>query len=506
MTARHAAALCWAATAAVAVRGITGAAQTAASLRWLRRHRPAADATAADKANHGRHVLLILPMLREQTVIAPTVDYFTALAQSWGSATIVLATTEREHHDRHGAAGRLGELAAALRRRRTVAYLSRRFAGVLPADLLGQLAEASGDPTVDYRSRVEAAFQELPSTPELAAKLAADSNGRVRHHHHPDAGAVMVHQINHAGDAELRRLASAGVAPEAVWIGVYNADSRPHPDTLDALAAAPPAARVVQQSALHTLTLGGGSGLGGAVADGAALLQSRWSLAREIPRLRAQAAQAQRRSARWPRLGHCTGHGLFVRGDLWHDVNGLPTATMNEDLAFGYQLSAAREPIHVLPLLEIADSPTTVAALVRQHRQWFFSYPQYPAAARLAAAAQRSDSRTRAWLTAQGLARGALWLGQSPAIAATLLLPAIARRHRLAAASATAALSAYLIAPAALLARSGQPGAPRRFGTREAAGILTAALISSAGPWRCLLDLARAAMGGDHLVHDKTER
>ncbi|MGC4885684.1 glycosyltransferase [Micromonospora sp. DT227] len=452
-------------------------------------------------------MLLILPMLREQTLIAPTVDHFTALAQSWGpAATLVLTTTEREHHDRQVAAARLGELAAALQRRRTVAFLSRRFADVLPTALLRQLADASGDQAADYRSRVESAFQELPSTPELAAKLAAASAGRARHHHHPDPSAVMVHQINHAVDAELRRLAAEGVAPETVWIGVYNADSRPHPQTLTALAAAPPAARVVQQSALHTLTLGAGRGLGGVVCDGAALLQSRWSLAREIPRLRAQAAQARRGPTRWPRLGHCTGHGLFVRGDLWHEVNGLPTATMNEDLAFGYQLSAAGEPIHVLPLLEVADSPTTTNALVRQHRQWFFSYPQYPAAARLAAAAERGDSRTRAWLAVQGLARGALWLGQSPAIAATLLLPAVARHRRVAAVTATAAVTAYLLAPTALLTRSGEPGAPRRCGPREAAGILGASLIFSAGPWRCLHDLARAAVDGHQLVHDKTER
>lgn len=62
----------------------------------------------------------------------------------------------------------------------------------------------------------------------------------------------------------------------------------------------------------------------------------RWRLVREIPRLRRQARQARTGRVRWPRLAHCVGHGLFVRGDEFLAWGGLPTETMNEDLAFGY--------------------------------------------------------------------------------------------------------------------------------------------------------------------------
>ncbi|MGH3785604.1 MAG: hypothetical protein ACRDRG_03435 [Pseudonocardiaceae bacterium] len=78
---------------------------------------------------------------------------------------------------------------------------------------------------------------------------------------------------------------------------------------------------------------------------------------------------------------------------------------MNEDLAFGYFACASGTPIDPMPLLEHGDSPVTLAGVVRQARQWFWSYAEYPLFARLAAARNVGDRRTRAWLTAQGLAR-----------------------------------------------------------------------------------------------------
>lgn len=492
--------MCWAAATTVAIRGVGASVHIHASLRWLGQRRP----TPSTERGR-RHVLLILPMLREQSVIADTTAYFRALAKAWGPATVVLATTEREYHDRHVAEQQLPKLAETLRQRCTAAYLRRRFTGVLPAAELAALADTSGEPSADYRPWVEDLFAGIPTTPELAAKLAASSGGIVHHHHHPGREAVMVHQINAVVTAELRQLTDSGVSPDQVWIGVYNADSRPHPGTLTALAAVD-GARVVQQSALFTVTDTVTGGVGRAVCDGAALLQSRWTLAREIPRLRAQAAQARTGQARWPRLAHTTGHGLFVRGDCWQQLGGLPTATMNEDLAFGYQLSAAGVPIDVLPLVEVADSPATVRALVRQHRQWFFSYPDYPGAARVAADTGCGERTSRTWLSVQGLARGVLWLGQSPALAATLALPAVTARHRMAVVAALAALASYLVVPATLITASGLPGAPTRFGLRQAAGLTSATLTSSTGPWWCLLDLVRSALAGDRLTHDKTER
>jgi Glycosyl transferase family group 2 len=265
-----------------------------------------------------------------------------------------------------------------------------------------------------------------------------------------------------------------------------------------------PDARIVQQSAVFTRSLGAGL-----LTDGAAMLQSRWTLAREIPRLRRQAAYARTPPARAggvPPLAHCVGHGLFIRADTFSRLGGLPTATMNEDLAFGYLACASGTPIDPLPVLEVGDSPPTAAGVIRQARQWFWSYPQYPAAARLAARAGLGTRRDRVLLAAQGLARGALWLGQSPAVVLAVTLPATAR-HKTALAATTGALAAYYGVPFAALARHlRHAGADVPCGPRELLGGLSACLASSAGPWWCLSQAARARITGARYLHGKTER
>ncbi len=449
--------LAWTATAAVAVRGVSGAVNTLSTLAWLQTERGVGE-------NRGEpFIVLILPLLREQQILADTVGYFSCLAKHYGQTVVVLVTTEREHHEPDPA--------------------------------------RATDPL-------------RPSTIDMARTLAADAPaGVVRHLHYPDADGVMVHQVNFAAYAELARLAADGVNSQQVWVAVYNADSRPHPATLDVVAdlagdAPKSGPRIVQQSALFTSNLHAfPPGAQGAVLAGAALLQSRWTLAREVPRLRRQARQARRSGVRWPRLAHCVGHGLFIRGDEFLASGGLPTEPMNEDLAFGYFACANGTPIDPMPLLEHGDAPTALAGVVRQARQWFWSYTEYPLFARLAAARSVGDRRTRAWLVAQGLARGALWLGQSPAVAATLALPVLACRRLPATAATICALSAYYVLPAALLAaHERDEGRDVRLGTRETLGGIAAALLSSAGPWWCLVNALHRWCTGTSYTHDKTER
>lgn len=436
--------LAWVGAGAVLVRGVSGSCNVASSLRWL------ASRPRAGQRTDRPCFLFVLPMLREQRLIESAIERFHGMAVEWGAACVAVVTTEREY------------------------------------------AEAAPD------------CGDTP-TPDLAAALAERFGPVVRHYHVPDAGAIMVDQVNFAVRLELKRLANEGIDARRVFVAVYNADSRPDPRTLSAvaaLAAADSDVRVVQQSALFTE----GLGRHGATADGIALLQSRWTLAREIPRLRRQAAQARRGTSRWPRLAHCVGHGLFVRGDVLQEFVGLPTTTMNEDLAFGYLLCAAGVPIVPVPLLEFGDSPSTIIGSIRQTRQWFWSYPEYPRAHGLAAAAGLGTPRTRTLLTMQGLARGGLWLLQSPAVAATLMLPLLAQRRGPALAATVAALGAYYGLPFAAITRYlRNAGQQVHCGPQEVAGGLVACLLSSVGPWWCVGRVVRRALFGARYVHDKTE-
>ncbi len=494
----------WAGVIAVALRGVSGCRQVLASLAWLTREQPSRPSPPAGRDD--RHLVLIVPMLREQRLIASTVARMTRLAAGWSHASVVLVTTERELAERELAHERLPGLALALSRGQPTS----RFRGVLPQDQLDKLTSYTGQPAARCLAAAQAEFSALQPTPDMARTLAAHNGWQmtVRHYHLPDPGGTMAGQVNHAAAAELARLNAAGIDPARAWLAVYNADSDPGPATLSALASlldARPDTQIVQQPAIFTRSLGVGL-----FADGAAMLQSRWTLAREIPRLRRQAAQARTtpaRGRRIPPLAHCTGHGLFIRADTFSRLGGLPTATMNEDLALGYLACAAGIPIDPLPVLEQGDSPATAAAVIRQARQWFWSYPQYPAAGRLAASAGLGTRRVRVMLTAQGLARGVLWLGQSPAVALALILPMTSRHRKTATATAAGALGAYYGVPFAALARHlRRSGTDMRCGPRELLGGLAACLASSTGPWWCLAQAARTRLTGTRYAHDKTER
>jgi hypothetical protein len=446
-------------------------------------------------------------------------DRMAAVTANWPHASLVLVTTGREHHDADAARRRLPDLAHALHSGGGSYRVVARFTGLLPADQLAALAtRMSGRPYAECVAAAEEALALLPSTPLLAADL-VDQARRAGidawHYHHPDPQAGMVQQINLAARAETARLTAVGIEQARLWIAVYNADSRPDPPTLPAAAAIigrgqrlGRPVQVVQQSALFTANLpslpGGGRG---AFLTGAALLQSRWTLAREIPRLSRQARQAGSRW--WPRLAHCVGHGLFVNAAALATLGGLPETTMNEDLAFGYLACAAGIPIYPLPLLEWADAPETVTGSIRQARQWFWSYVEYPRAARLASQASHGTRWSRAVLAGQGVTRGALWLGQSPAIAGCLALPLLDRRARAAAAAAAAAaVTVYLAVPLVLLGRHPQVRAAlgHGVGPRELAGGLAAALAASVGPWWCLANAVHRRLTGASYDHDKTER
>ncbi|HEX5495282.1 MAG TPA: glycosyltransferase family 2 protein [Mycobacteriales bacterium] len=518
-------ALSWAGTTAVAARGVTGTWNVVSSLTWLHGgepgNRPAPVSAGSRPAERRPYFVLVLPMLREQTLIADAVSRFAELAGTWADSSLVVVTTERERAERGRTEQRAPGLAQALTDRASPRRIMGRFLGVLPRQGLERLAAtAAGQPYEQCLAAVRAALGDVRDTDVLAGELVAKARAEgvdAWHYHCPQPDAAMVHQVNHAARAEIDRLTAGGVDPGRIWVVIYNADSQPDPailptaaGTITRLAADPgPAPRILQQSALFTANLRRmHSGPAGIVLTGAALLQSRWTLAREIPRLRRQANQARtrpNRAGRWPWLAHCVGHGLFINADLFTDTGGLPTASMNEDLATGYLACAAGIPIDPVPLLEWADSPETVTGMVRQARQWFWSYTEYPRFADMAARANLGRSGQRVWLSAQGVARGALWLGQSPATAAVLALPALAGRRGLAA--AVSVLTAYYVAPFILIAReSRRHGYPVHIGGRELAGGLAACLTGSAGPWWCLVSAARHALTGAHYSHDRTAR
>lgn len=436
-------------------RAVLTSAEMARSVRWLVAAQDSAGVLGG--AQHGTppSLEILIPALREQQRIIPTLRYLAAQCDDYTSITVI--TTEREHE--HG--------------------------------------------TIS------------PSTQEIVADfIATEAPGRgvVRNVHVNQPDARLAHQLNRALE-EIRD-------PDG-WIAVYNADSRPHPRTITGFRAAltaQPGAAVFQQPALFfanddDLPPGPWRWLVRATAT----LQSRWTLTHEIPRL-----LRQRQASPSPLLrcsyAHVVGHGLFVRADVLRSVGGFPTGTPTEDLFLGFLLRSLGWRIEPLPLLELADTPRSLGAVLAQRRGWFFGPLCFPAYLRAVwrrrelTAAQRGGA---VLMASQVMLSAIAWLTSGPLLAGTAITLLDRRQRR--AARITAALGLTLYGPvqhAVMVAVRPQLDAasgvaPRRVRARTVAQAAAAALPASAvhalPPYASLAYLAGAWLRGTPILLGRTD-
>jgi hypothetical protein len=184
-------------------------------------------------------------------------------------------------------------------------------------------------------------------------------------------------------------LDAAASDPSRVFVGVFDADSVPDPDTLRWIAGEELAGRGGLAYQGVTLSLANWRALGvrGRIC---ALQQSsiftRVSLARlinEVWRIRVidrAAARIPGRAAAWARTALefcfrrsqiCLGHHQFVRLDVLQDLGGFPTAGATEDSTLGYMLGARGILIRPMPMIELTDLPETREKIIRQNARWY---------------------------------------------------------------------------------------------------------------------------------------
>lgn len=198
-------------------------------------------------------------------------------------------------------------------------------------------------------------------------------------------------QLNWALTPEaLAQVLEADAAdPSRVFVGVFDADSVPDPDTLRWIANEELAGRGALAYQGVTLSLANWAALGirGRIC---AIQQSsiftRVSLARlvnELKRIRLIdriASALPGRVGAWARTGLelafrrsqiCLGHHQFVRLDVLQDLGGFPTGGATEDSTLGYVLGARGVLIRPMPLIELTDLPETKEKIIRQNARWY---------------------------------------------------------------------------------------------------------------------------------------
>ena len=254
----------------------------------------------------------------------------------------------------------------------------------------------------------------VSSTVDLAKQLQEQHPYRVFHLHYPKCVGAKAEQMNYAIDWILTDTTQND---RDVFVAFYDADSRPHPETFQVVAglSLDRNQRVFQQSSIFfqnfkELREEQGA-ISGSVLQANAILQTRWTLTHEIPRILRQSYALHH----WHRrmfLSHCVGHGLFLRKDLLREVRRMPTKTMTEDLFLGFVLSLRSEPIQAIPVLESADMPRSISAAARQKYVWYFGPLDHLAYARHVLQDKLCSAPT--WLTfsfaLRGLVPALAWL------------------------------------------------------------------------------------------------
>lgn len=207
-----------------------------------------------------------------------------------------------------------------------------------------------------------------PSTRDLVeTELAAlgDHGGRLRLVHCEQATRFRASQLDLAvADARQRHTA----ADTALWVGVYNADSRPQPATFTELAyrlRAEPEVRVFQQLVDYVVPQRATTS---PVAVGNAVLQTWWTHSHYWARNRRGA-----RSRGW--WAACApystfGHGEFVRVDFLEEIGGFPDFAYADGLLLGWVARLRGEPIGLLAARDVAEVPRTGRDLVTQQTAW----------------------------------------------------------------------------------------------------------------------------------------
>ncbi len=209
------------------------------------------------------------------------------------------------------------------------------------------------------------------NTLKNAIRLSGDD--RMELIHFPQLNRYRADQMNYV----LRNL-SKQICADSTYIGVYNADSRPDPDSLMQLGADYVRSRTqngegpdAYQQPLRYVVSPRKTTWHPVMATAAAI-QTFWTFAKYLPGF----LDEQINNRPWWRIikyapQSTAGHGEFIRLDILRDIGLFPDYVYADGLLLGWTLSLHKCNIRILTRHDIAEVPSTPSELVIQHTAWF---------------------------------------------------------------------------------------------------------------------------------------
>lgn len=200
---------------------------------------------------------------------------------------------------------------------------------------------------------------------------------------YPYQRGVMAHQLNYAV-----KIIKEKMKEKSFWIGVYNADSRIHEDTiryvLKKIEEKKDMKFCMQQYSFYYCD----DSKRKLLMQSCAIWQSRWSVTFELFRVLFQRRLACQKMPTiigdcFEKMNYVIGHGFFINADTLIAIGGFPQNTINEDACLGYIINCNKIEIVPIPFFEVAESPNRLKVYINQQDTWYngpskaFEYYKY---------------------------------------------------------------------------------------------------------------------------------
>lgn len=326
------------------------------SYKWLRTER---NYSLQQLSFIKRKVFILIPVLDEINRIQKAVEYFNK-SFKYDYLKIVLITTNNEFIELKKKNERIIKKVSKMKNTRDIIlYIKKMNIAEIQIDL--------NDTKISIIHKLTRFLLNRKNTIDIARELEKNNN-KVIVINYPRYGGKMAHQLNYA----IRNIIDEGIDDNSLFC-VYNADSRPEPQTLlYVLKKLDNEHRVFQQYGNYlnnSFALNGF--IRGSILKSAAIWQTRWSIGFEIfNALKQFRFKNNSMSFNYP-LNYCVGHGLFFTKSIFDNFI-FNEYTHNEDAIFGMELSYNREFINPIPYFDLSDTPDTLRSLYLQKASWYF--------------------------------------------------------------------------------------------------------------------------------------
>ena len=271
--------------------------------------------TSSETLSEKVNMIVVLPCLREQNVIAGTLEYFYEMSTKNANIYVLVACTKRElqTNKKYGF-------------ETTSAAVARHF--------IESNKAKNGSDTYVYE--------------------AEDFEGGDR-----------ATQMNYAVDMFLLEHPEIKID----IVAAFDADSRPSPETFDEVAIKfkkDPSVSYQQPDEYIGSAYSIWKNDRNILAAANAVYQNEWTMISEIPML----VKYGRRKGKYPGYFYCNGHGEFFPLEVWKKVR-FPEYEITDGIHIGYRLGMAGFPVEILDNYGNTDAPHSVKQLPRQHKRWF---------------------------------------------------------------------------------------------------------------------------------------